>query len=97
MKYHYLLGLLPILALAGCGSSSYTVLERTEGSAQVGYQIQVPSGSSMSDMQGWARELEQKESGKPVMVNFYNSSTISGDNLLVSCESGNCADMQAIK
>ena len=59
------------LMTAGCSSSPFSQLERTEGPMQVNYRIQVPPGTGMDEMKQYAVDLAAQE-GKSTMVNFYD-------------------------
>jgi hypothetical protein len=95
VKYVWLaIAVIGIISLPGCGgSSNYSILDRTEGPAQITYDVQVQAGTPQSEVEVIARELEARGNGKSTMTNFYDGAK-SADNMIFNCYDGACYDVQ---
>ena len=73
------------LFISGCGSSAYSITNRSEGSGMKVVEVNVPADSTQSDIQGYVSEISSSEKveGKGLMINFFNGGT-STSNMLAT-------------
>lgn len=91
-KYQFILlsVFLSMQVLSGCGGGEkpYSIIDRKSGPAQVTVYVEVPAGTSQSEMKDWAKEIESSESGgRPVMINFFYGGH-SAENMIGSYQGG---------
>ena len=78
------------LALTGCGSSSYSIFERQEGTGIKSVHVTVVPEVTTNDMQTWAQEIEasEKVQGKEFMIVFYKGRTRVASDVMATYEGG---------